>query len=382
MVSRIPKREVWNLLQKYYNIIPSSVSKMAGYSNINYKVTANDCISPITDCKTASENFLLKFADVSHVFYLDNIDMQHEMLKHLHLHGINASLPVESTHGETMIDYSFGGKQYSVQLLSFVNGVSMNEADTSQEEVIDIAYDMGQLCGRFHHTMKTFNYDLETASGIHSPFHTENAAMFEEKLAYVGDRSLRNQLINYMNLFKENFLPRLSELRKGFIHGDMSDTNIILKDNSQKGGQRRKRWEIGGLIDLEECAYTYLVGEVGICAAYSMLKAASVGADPVEASLHMIQGYQLMHDLSAREKEVLFYAVLSRLAVSYVSACYECFLTPENSTYLFTQAKNVPVVLEALEECGKNEIEKIWFGRRYKWLRQHNSWRNKAPPKE
>ncbi|XP_077975619.1 hydroxylysine kinase-like isoform X2 [Styela clava] len=274
--------------------------------------------------------------------------MQHAMSKHLHLHGINASIPMETTDGKTVVDYTFDGKRYSVQLLSFVDGVSINEAEMSKDEVIEIAFHMGQLCGRFHQVMKTFHYDVERASH-HNPFHTEKAAMFDEKkLAYVKDSSMKNQLRRYMNLFKEHFLPRLSELRKGFIHGDISDTNIILQEGSKDGG--KKHWEICGLIDMEDCGYCCIVGELGVSTAYAMLRAVSVEADPVEASRQTIQGYQSIQSLTAEEKEILFYVIANRLVVSYISASYESFLKPGNSLYLFTQAKNVPAVLNVFPD--------------------------------
>ncbi|XP_077975420.1 hydroxylysine kinase-like [Styela clava] len=238
----------------------------------------------------------------------------------------------------------------------------INEAEMSKDEVIEIAFHMGQLCGRFHQVMKTFDYDVERASAHHNPFQAENTSIFEKKLAYVKDSSMRNQLRNYINVFKEQFLPRLSELRKGFIHGDISDTNIILQEGPKDSGQAGKHWRICGLIDLEDCGYSYIVGELGICTAYVMLRAASVEADPVEASRQTIQGYQTIQSLSAEEKEVLFYVVTSRMAVSYVSASFECFLEPENSVYLFVHAKNIPTVLKALKDYGRDEIDEIWFG--------------------
>jgi Ser/Thr protein kinase RdoA (MazF antagonist) len=96
-------------------------------------------------------------------------------------------------------------------------------------------------------------------------------------------------------------------LRHGVIHGDANDRNVLVKDN-----------KVSGLIDFGDIVYTAIVCDPAIAMAYAMLDC----PDPLAAGAAVLRGYHAGLALTAREIEVIYALVTSRLCTSLCYAAY------------------------------------------------------------
>jgi 4-aminobutyrate aminotransferase-like enzyme/Ser/Thr protein kinase RdoA (MazF antagonist) len=127
-----------------------------------------------------------------------------------------------------------------------------------------------------------------------------------------------------------------TRVRRGVIHGDANDHNIIVRGTYRKP-------EIAGLIDFGDVHYGAPVCELAIACAY----AAFGESDPLTAIRHVVGGYQEEYPLTPAELEVLFPLILTRLAVSVTNSAYLKSLDPENA-YVSVSETHAWAVLEKL----------------------------------
>ena len=167
-------------------------------------------------------------------------------------------------------------------------------------------------------------------------------------IPHLLDKDKRDTAITISTMFEEHVLPIIPQLRKGFIHNDVSNTNIILTRVSEI-------YEIAGLLDFGECAHTCCIFDVAAMVAYAQLEK----ENPIECVAPMIKGYQDVFPLSKEELNCLYYAVLARLCLSAVNGEYRFTLEPWN-TYLLTTPANAWRVIKLMLTLTKQSVDRVW----------------------
>jgi len=109
--------------------------------------------------------------------------------------------------------------------------------------------------------------------------------------------------------FVRDLAPRLEAMRRGVIHGDANDYNLLV---AYDGAEQR----LTGLLDFGDMCRTALVGEPAIAAAYAMMGK----AEPFAAAEALVAGYHRAFPLQDDELALLFPLILTRLAVSVVNS--------------------------------------------------------------
>ena len=149
-------------------------------------------------------------------------------------------------------------------------------------------------------------------------------------------------------MYETHIVPTMPLMKKGFIHNDVSGMNIVLQPVGDG-------YEIAGLLDFGECAYTCYLFEVAAMVAYAQLEK----ENPVEFVAPMIQGYLKVFPLSREELGCLYYAVLARLCQSAVNGEY-CFTQEPWNTYLLTTPAQAWKVMGLLLTLTKEKVDEIW----------------------
>ena len=106
--------------------------------------------------------------------------------------------------------------------------------------------------------------------------------------------------------FEKNVTPNIPSFRRGVIHNDPNDMNILVKKNSEDC------YDVTGIIDFGNCMRSCYIFELAIMIAYSML----CKKNPVEFIVPMLAGYLNAFPLPEKELDCLYYSVLGRLAQS------------------------------------------------------------------
>ena len=118
--------------------------------------------------------------------------------------------------------------------------------------------------------------------------------------------------------------PRLDELPRSVIHGDINNDNVLVDDAGQ----------ITGLIDFEDVSCTLFVTEVAIAVAYAMLGR----RDPAAAAAYVIRGCDEVRPLLDDERDLVLDLALARLAMSVIFAARARQVDPANPHPLVNEA--------------------------------------------
>ncbi len=105
-------------------------------------------------------------------------------------------------------------------------------------------------------------------------------------------------------------MPALPRLRRGVIHGDANDHNVLV------GTPHAHPREVTGLLDFGDMHHGLLVAEPAVAAAYALLGQ----DDPLAAAAAVVAGYHAALPLEAEEIALLFALVGARLAVSVTNS--------------------------------------------------------------
>ena len=104
--------------------------------------------------------------------------------------------------------------------------------------------------------------------------------------------------------FEKNVIPNIPSLRRGVIHSDPNNMNILVEKNSEDC------YNVTGIIDFSDCMRSCYIFELATMMAYNMYNK----EDPVEFIVPMLAGYLNTFSLPERELDCLYYSVLGRLA--------------------------------------------------------------------
>lgn len=332
-----------SILRTAYGLEVTKISRMDSFSNVNYLVS---CL--LENSEATEMTVVVKIYQQKAASFFDNSELQHLFMLHLCKNGFRCSEPLRTKDGETYVISTSDEADFLLQVLTFLPGISINSSKLDNDGVLRICYLAGQNLGKLHLIGQNLDFKFESRNPQFRLL-PQNALELKKYLSSISDANIVEEIQKWMKLYEDNFLPELTNLRKGYIHGDFSDCNIIVTKNGEE-------WQFGGIIDFEHCHYGYLVGDLGICIAYFLMKAVSVGCDVLLAAATLIRGYQSNNLLTKVEKFVLPDAIMSRVCVSYILGCHQAALHPENSTFIFLQSKHVPKLLDQLGKIKRSQI--------------------------
>lgn len=143
-----------------------------------------------------------------------------------------------------------------------------------------------------------------------------------------SDDTEQKLLTHVYNNVVDKVIPKLGNLKKQVIHGDVNDENIIVAPDQCGDGH-----EVVSIIDFGDMSVSYRVFEVAICMMYVIIIRVQQGDTHNEAirmAGHVLHGYQSIYSLSHSALGLLYWSVAARFFQSTVIGKYKQSLEPEN----------------------------------------------------
>ncbi len=263
----------------------------------------------VTD--SAGEKFVLKIANglESRAF----LEAENAVLNHV---GSRVSFCQSPVSGVVTV-----GDTYFARLVKYLPGVPLAQIQQTPELLCDLGRKLGQL----DQTLSDFDHPA-----VHRDLHWDLAngnRVVDEYSALIEDAALRALVLRCRVEIK-------SGLRRGVIHGDANDYNVLVDP---------ERMIVTGLLDFGDMVYSYTVGDLAIALAYVVLDK----SDPRAAADEVIKGYTSEFELLDEELQTLWRFVRLRLAMSVCIAAYQLRQQPENE-YLRISQKSIEAMLPRL----------------------------------
>ena len=202
------------------------------------------------------------------------------------------------------------------RLLTFLDGDLLGEVEQTQM----ILQSFGSMLGAMDASLQDL-YEPELA-GKQTEWDLQFFSMNLKFLPAIEDASNRSLVEYYFMQFDEMVVPMAHLLRKGIIHCDANDWNVITD------GQ-----VVNGIFDFGDMTYSWVINELAIGITYAMMNK----EEPLAAACEVIKGYHKELPLQEVELEVLYYLVGARLCTSVCNSAYGKKTKPDSDYVVISE---------------------------------------------
>jgi 4-aminobutyrate aminotransferase-like enzyme/Ser/Thr protein kinase RdoA (MazF antagonist) len=271
---------------------------------------------------TGGRRFILKVMHPAREAAL--IDVQCAALRHAAERAPALPLPrvVPMTDGSSFARVDVDGAGPLVWLLTWLDGTPLAGARPRGD---DLLFGLGDLLGRLDAALLDFEHP---AARRELKWDLARAGWIAPHVARIADPPRRALVERWLARFEAEVVPALPRLRRGVIHGDANDHNVLA------GDARLDPRPITGLFDFGDLHHGLLVAEPAVAAAY-----ATFGQpDVVQAAARVVAGYHAALPLTEDEVALLPALIAMRLAVSVVNAMLRAAERPDDPYVTVSQA--------------------------------------------
>lgn len=283
------------LLNGEYGLKNVSLHQLVGYDNLNFRVTTPD-----------GQQFVLKlFSDLQAAAFIRS---QAEVLEGL------ADLPqVPCVHrrqsGAAQGTVKVGGKRYIFQLLDWLEGQLLGDTTPDMALLRRLGAFLGALDQRL--------------SKMQVPAYSSREIAWDMRLTLDGEALLpyvqrpedRRVIGYFFQQFRDRVLPLDRQLRRGIVHNDANEWNVLFADGA-----------ITGLIDFGDMVHSWTISEMAVAIAY----AAMHQDDVLATASALLAPYHKAYPLREVELSVLYDLVAARLCTSLVNSSRGIADEPDN----------------------------------------------------
>ncbi|MFN7943409.1 MAG: aminotransferase class III-fold pyridoxal phosphate-dependent enzyme [Thermoanaerobaculia bacterium] len=239
----------------------------------------------------SGERFILKLANPAERREL--LEAECAVMLHLEPSGLTPRL-IRTLDGSAI---GMHGLQF-VRLIAALPGRTLGTAPLHTDA---LRRDLGRALGRLDRALANFDHPA-----FHRDFHWDLANADRVVGAYlplVADGAIAELIEKLARYHRAQVVPRLSGFRRGVIHNDANDYNVLVDEARQV---------VTGIFDFGDMVHSQIVNDVAIAMAYVALSA----ADPLAAAAAVVAGYHETHPLTEPELEALFSLMCMRLCMS------------------------------------------------------------------
>ncbi|KAH3785719.1 hypothetical protein DPMN_163812 [Dreissena polymorpha] len=277
--------------------------------------------------------------------------------------GIATSRPVRTKTGnqfEIVPIHSKTGSEYRflVRLFEYVPGEVLED----KPYTAPLCYQVGRLGGRLDNAL--LDYRPPELMGHSRHWNLRLAGSIADQTYVIKDAGRRTLILEVVRKFQTNVLDRGELLRRGTIHGDLNEGNIIVRKENLNHPDTcgdsctNETYVVHGILDFGDLVYEYHVFEVAIAITYIMIETKH-GIDPVDAGGHVLAGYLGECPLPAEDLRVVKDCVTARLAQSLTYGAMAHHKDPSNTYCLRTSVRGWPLLKE-LWDMPESELYKRW----------------------
>ncbi len=294
-------KQLQDILQNNFAMSSIGITPLVGYDSYNYKVKSN------------KGSFVLKqYPNSPEIITL--VKSENQVLNRLsNLKNYDFPLAVVTQDGEDLVI----NEDFVYRLLSFVEGEFLGDVIHTP----DLMQSFGVFLGSMDKILLT-TYDTAIAAR-HFQWDLKHFNDNKIYLPYITNSKDRNLAAYFFMQFNEQVSPVQHLLRKGIIHNDANDWNVLTTNG-----------KVAGIIDFGDMCNSWIINELAIGITYIMMGK----EEPLESALPVIRGYHNIFPLEEKELDVLYYLVAARLCTSVCNSAYSKTMKP-SSDYITVSEK-------------------------------------------
>ncbi len=302
-VNNINIKHVKNLLKERYDL-EGELTPLVGYEDINFKLIDNTGRKLVVKLSKIAQQDLLEFQNA----VLDEIN---------HLVPLNifpSFFP--DMEGSKLVRVQVENLDYILRVLPWLEGDLLSESTRSELLYFNLGSVLGELdkvlydSKIWYKRKEDYEWDLQFAL-LSAP----NLDLIKNP----GDRRIATY---FLQQFEYLVRPQLPNLRKGVIHSDANDNNILVKGDN-----------ISGLIDFGDAVYSPIINELAIAISYCLM----VEEDLIKSTIAIVRGFHSKFPLEEIEIDLLYYLIAARLTVGVCQAAYSENKYPGDKYLLISQ---------------------------------------------
>jgi 4-aminobutyrate aminotransferase-like enzyme/Ser/Thr protein kinase RdoA (MazF antagonist) len=197
-----------------------------------------------------------------------------------------------------------------VRMVTFLPGMELARVESPADS---LWHHVGTTLGRMHGALAGVRHPAMFRffywDAAHAPL------VIRENLWRIADRDRRRLIDTSLADFEQRCAPLLLDLRRGIIHNDFNDHNLLVDGD-----------KVSGVLDFGDMLHSYLVNDVAVACAYAMLGR----RDPHHIAGEIVDGYRSVAPLTNTEMEALPGFIVLRLALSVCISARQQAAAPEN----------------------------------------------------
>ncbi|CAK1547570.1 unnamed protein product [Leptosia nina] len=311
------------LVERLYGISVLELIELNGYDDKNYKIVEDPNVKNPLITNHSSHGYVLKIMNSMDSQNVSLVEAQNEIMNFLLTRSVTCPKPIRNVFGHLHSIENIGGKHHAVRLLEYVPGELLKDVPKSEA----LFYQLGEFVANLDNKLQNFNH-----SGLVSREHIWMLTKVPEleKFKYVIKDAEKLDLVEeVIEEFKYAIVPRLDELEKGVIHGDVNEMNVLV---TPKTPGSKTDYRVSGIIDFGDIQNSYYVFELAITMTYMML----LTGDPRTGGF-VLAGYTVNRRLPDDEYRLLKTLISARLVQSLTLGAYSIAQDPKNNYVVSTE---------------------------------------------
>jgi Ser/Thr protein kinase RdoA (MazF antagonist) len=333
--SAIAEARAEALAAEYYGL-SAAVRRLDSERDQNFRLRAAD-----------DREYVLKIANPAEDRAVTNL--QTEALRHIEARDPTLPIPriVPARNGAVELDVTFDdGSIRVVRLLSFLAGTPLHQAPPSTA----LRRDVGRCGARLALALRDFQH----AGANHKLlWDIQHAAELRPLIGTVPSGQ-RDIVERFLDGFATHAVPVLAQLPTQPLHNDLNPHNIVV-DSADPA-------RVSGVIDFGDMTATARINDLAIAAAYQVTDS----DDPLAPACDLIAAYHAVAPLQARERDILFDLIATRMVMTIVISNIRAARYPENSAYILRNNKQASARLARIatltREQAARQIERACQG--------------------
>lgn len=298
----------WDLLKNFNVENTIEAKKLGGYDSDNYLIQDEN-----------GQNYIFKKHLETNI---DEIILEECRVLNL----LDQSIPNLFQNGIKSEDDSYIVKEndHAYRLVQYLEGSLLAETEITENIVKDLATKIAKM----HQVLST-----ERSTPVEARKRYWDLQYFNISLDYRSyvDETLNTKLLDYFIQQNQwNTLPFLHQYRKGLLHGDINDYNLLVQDD-----------QITGIIDFGDITYGPIILDIAIALSYIIAQK----DEPTYWTNLFIESYHQVLPFEEKELNALYYLIPLRACQSTLNAAYSIHQQPENKEYIEISQKDMWAIL-------------------------------------
>jgi 4-aminobutyrate aminotransferase-like enzyme len=237
---------------------------------------------------------------------------------------------IQTKSGQNILLTEIDGKDHLIRVYTWLDGDLFKNSKPSP----NLYNSLGLLLGSLNSELLEFKEDISTIVQRVYYWDLQYALLSKSLTKYITDPTIRRIVDYFFHQFEVFVLPKIPILRKGIIHSDANDYNILVNGD-----------QVSGLIDFGDAAYSSIINELAIAIAYAALEK----EDPVKWALEVVKGYNSQLEIQDEEIDLLYILVGTRLAVSLSRSGMNRSENPEDEYLVITEKPAMELIQKWIE---------------------------------